>query len=130
MEENMQLKEKLEAITHEKEELATKCADYDKVMAECDQLKMAMFKIECERRVNEAKRLLNGENLSQEGKDKIFKDCEEGKFASYEDLKKEIALQLFNYNHKDEPSKEVFSALPQFESFNTETTTKTKTKTK
>ena len=128
MEENMQLKEQLEAITHEKEELATKCADYDKVMAECDQLKMAMFKIECERRVNEAKRLLNGENFSQEGKDKIFKDCEEGKFASYEDLKKEIALQLFNYNHKDEPSKEVFSALPQFESFNTETKTKTKQK--
>jgi len=127
MEENGKLKEELAQMAKEKEELAAKCADYDALAARCDELKMAMFKVECEKRLQEAKRLLNGENFSIEGKDKIYKDCIEGKFASFEDLRKEVALQIFMYNHKDEPSKEVFSALPQFESFNTE---KKSTKTK
>ena len=126
MEENSKLKDELAKMAKENEELAAKCADYDALAAQCDELKMAMFKVECEKRLQEAKRLLNGENFSTEGREKIFEECKEGKYASYEDLRKEIALQLFNYNHKDESSKEVFSALPQFESINTEKKTNKK----
>ena len=69
--------------------------DYDAVVAERDELKKQLFDIRCSELVEQAKSLCSKHNISGDQYDQICAKCQNGEYASFDQVQQDVAMIVF-----------------------------------
>lgn len=96
--ENTQLKEQLSS-----------CQDYASIKERMEKAEAKLFAIHCNDLKMKARELMSAEKLSEETCKAIEEKCSEGKYASEEDMERDVAFAIFKA-HSNTPRHEEYSA--------------------